>query len=190
MVMEHCVQAGAAFVVSPCCYGFVQNAVKFTFPKRFVSGRSGFHFILTPFQLFVFVLTLLLGSCWLERFSLGGEGLLTLTVTATNADTQAQPGSLVKAFFPPISFMRLIIADSSVAVSHHIHDGVSPYHIQYEPASLEAKSGKTFHLFIFFFFFSRVVENSKLCWKSIALWLLEIIKANSHGEKVKQEALL
>ncbi|XP_029015645.2 glutathione S-transferase C-terminal domain-containing protein [Betta splendens] len=33
MVMEHCIQAGAAFVVSPCCYGFIQNAVKFTFPK-------------------------------------------------------------------------------------------------------------------------------------------------------------
>uniref|UniRef100_A0A672GZB7 Glutathione S-transferase C-terminal domain-containing protein n=1 Tax=Salarias fasciatus TaxID=181472 RepID=A0A672GZB7_SALFA len=36
MVMEHCVQAEAAFVISPCCYGFIQNAVKFTFPKRFV----------------------------------------------------------------------------------------------------------------------------------------------------------
>lgn len=36
MVMEHCIQAGAAFVISPCCYGFIQNAVKFTFPKRFV----------------------------------------------------------------------------------------------------------------------------------------------------------
>ncbi|XP_037113859.1 glutathione S-transferase C-terminal domain-containing protein isoform X2 [Syngnathus acus] len=37
MVMEHCIQAGAAFVISPCCYGFIQNAVKFTFPrsKRF-----------------------------------------------------------------------------------------------------------------------------------------------------------
>ncbi|XP_040893185.1 glutathione S-transferase C-terminal domain-containing protein [Toxotes jaculatrix] len=33
MVMEHCIQAGAAFVISPCCYGFIQNAVKFTFPK-------------------------------------------------------------------------------------------------------------------------------------------------------------
>ncbi|CAG11486.1 unnamed protein product, partial [Tetraodon nigroviridis] len=33
MVMEHCVQAGAAFVISPCCYGFIQNAVKFTFPR-------------------------------------------------------------------------------------------------------------------------------------------------------------
>ncbi|XP_061626739.1 glutathione S-transferase C-terminal domain-containing protein [Phyllopteryx taeniolatus] len=33
MVMEHCIQAGAAFVVSPCCYGFIQNAVKFTFPR-------------------------------------------------------------------------------------------------------------------------------------------------------------
>ncbi|MEQ2252464.1 hypothetical protein ILYODFUR_021947 [Ilyodon furcidens] len=33
MVLEHCIQAGAAFVVSPCCYGFIQNAVKFTFPK-------------------------------------------------------------------------------------------------------------------------------------------------------------
>lgn len=36
MVMEHCIQAGAAFVISPCCYGFIQNAIKFTFPKRFV----------------------------------------------------------------------------------------------------------------------------------------------------------
>lgn len=34
MVMEHCIQAGAAFVISPCCYGFIQNAIKFTFPKR------------------------------------------------------------------------------------------------------------------------------------------------------------
>ncbi|KAM9313790.1 glutathione S-transferase C-terminal domain-containing protein [Pholidichthys leucotaenia] len=33
MVMEHCIQAAAAFVISPCCYGFIQNAVKFTFPK-------------------------------------------------------------------------------------------------------------------------------------------------------------
>ncbi|XP_022049424.2 glutathione S-transferase C-terminal domain-containing protein [Acanthochromis polyacanthus] len=33
MVMEHCIQAGAAFVISPCCYGFIQNAVKFKFPK-------------------------------------------------------------------------------------------------------------------------------------------------------------
>uniref|UniRef100_A0A669F4B6 Glutathione S-transferase C-terminal domain-containing protein n=1 Tax=Oreochromis niloticus TaxID=8128 RepID=A0A669F4B6_ORENI len=33
MVMEHCIQAGAAFVISPCCYGFIQNAVKFSFPK-------------------------------------------------------------------------------------------------------------------------------------------------------------
>ncbi|KAM4603645.1 glutathione S-transferase C-terminal domain-containing protein [Polymixia lowei] len=37
MVVEHCIQAGAAFVVSPCCYGFIQNTIKFTFPrsKRF-----------------------------------------------------------------------------------------------------------------------------------------------------------
>ncbi|XP_070781057.1 glutathione S-transferase C-terminal domain-containing protein [Enoplosus armatus] len=33
MVMEHCIQAGASFVISPCCYGFIQNAIKFTFPK-------------------------------------------------------------------------------------------------------------------------------------------------------------
>ncbi|XP_057698633.1 glutathione S-transferase C-terminal domain-containing protein isoform X4 [Corythoichthys intestinalis] len=33
MVMEHCIQARAAFVISPCCYGFIQNAVKFTFPR-------------------------------------------------------------------------------------------------------------------------------------------------------------
>ncbi|KAI9525627.1 hypothetical protein NQZ68_006176 [Dissostichus eleginoides] len=33
MVMEHCIKAGAAFVISPCCYGFIQNAIKFSFPK-------------------------------------------------------------------------------------------------------------------------------------------------------------
>uniref|UniRef100_A0A667XR46 Glutathione S-transferase C-terminal domain-containing protein n=1 Tax=Myripristis murdjan TaxID=586833 RepID=A0A667XR46_9TELE len=33
MVVEHCVQAGAAFVVSPCCYGFIQNTIKFSFPR-------------------------------------------------------------------------------------------------------------------------------------------------------------
>ncbi|XP_029289265.1 glutathione S-transferase C-terminal domain-containing protein [Cottoperca gobio] len=37
MVMDHCIHAGATFVISPCCYGFIQNAIKFTFPrsKRF-----------------------------------------------------------------------------------------------------------------------------------------------------------
>lgn len=74
MVMEHCVQAGAAFVISPCCYGFIQNAVKFTFPKRFVcvcSGRRSGLFISS--SLF-FDLALLLGSCWLECFSFQGGG--------------------------------------------------------------------------------------------------------------------
>nr|XP_015799194.2 glutathione S-transferase C-terminal domain-containing protein isoform X1 [Nothobranchius furzeri] len=33
MVLGRCIQARAAFVISPCCYGFIQNAVKFTFPK-------------------------------------------------------------------------------------------------------------------------------------------------------------
>ncbi|KAJ0033109.1 hypothetical protein NQD34_000216 [Periophthalmus magnuspinnatus] len=42
MVMEHCVHARAAFVISPCCYGFIQNANKFSFP------RSGF--VLCLFQ--------------------------------------------------------------------------------------------------------------------------------------------
>uniref|UniRef100_A0A3Q0SMW5 Glutathione S-transferase C-terminal domain-containing protein n=1 Tax=Amphilophus citrinellus TaxID=61819 RepID=A0A3Q0SMW5_AMPCI len=50
MVMEHCIQAGAAFVISPCCYGFIQNAVKFTFPKRFVPAYSiSEHMILCRF---------------------------------------------------------------------------------------------------------------------------------------------
>ncbi|KAM3864812.1 glutathione S-transferase C-terminal domain-containing protein [Diretmus argenteus] len=42
MVVERCIQAGAAFVVSPCCYGFIQNTVKFTFPrsKRFQETLS------------------------------------------------------------------------------------------------------------------------------------------------------
>ncbi|XP_064191241.1 glutathione S-transferase C-terminal domain-containing protein [Anguilla rostrata] len=33
MVMDLCVRAGAAFVVSPCCYGYIQNTLKFTFPR-------------------------------------------------------------------------------------------------------------------------------------------------------------
>lgn len=78
--------------------------------------------------------------------------------------------------------MRLITADSGVAVSHHIQNRVSPYHIQYEPASLEEKSGETFRLFIFFFFFSRVVENSKLCWKSIALAFRDNKSKQPQGE--------
>ncbi|CAM5107296.1 unnamed protein product [Eretmochelys imbricata] len=33
MVIEHCIEAHAAFVICPCCYGFIQNTVKFTFPR-------------------------------------------------------------------------------------------------------------------------------------------------------------
>ncbi|XP_029114640.1 glutathione S-transferase C-terminal domain-containing protein [Scleropages formosus] len=42
MVLEHCIRAGAAFAVSPCCYGFVQNTLKFCFPrsKRFSDTLS------------------------------------------------------------------------------------------------------------------------------------------------------
>ncbi|MBN3303131.1 GSTCD protein, partial [Amia calva] len=42
MVMELCVRARAAFVVSPCCYGFIQNTFRFSFPrsKRFVDAVS------------------------------------------------------------------------------------------------------------------------------------------------------
>ena len=60
MVMEHCIQAGAAFVVSPCCYGFVQNAVKFTFPKRFVPQPS---VTSRGFLLFKMLFLALLFSC-------------------------------------------------------------------------------------------------------------------------------
>ncbi|KAM9477243.1 glutathione S-transferase C-terminal domain-containing protein isoform 2-T2 [Clarias gariepinus] len=37
MVLDRCVQAKAGFVISPCCYGFIQNTLKFSFPrsKRF-----------------------------------------------------------------------------------------------------------------------------------------------------------
>lgn len=42
MVMEHCIQARAAFVISPCCYGFIQNANKFSFPRS-----KGFQEVLT-----------------------------------------------------------------------------------------------------------------------------------------------
>ncbi|XP_066536170.1 glutathione S-transferase C-terminal domain-containing protein [Hoplias malabaricus] len=37
MVLDRCLQSRAAFVISPCCYGFVQNTLKFSFPrsKRF-----------------------------------------------------------------------------------------------------------------------------------------------------------
>ncbi|KAI4883378.1 hypothetical protein NFI96_013593 [Prochilodus magdalenae] len=33
MVLDRCVQAGAGFVISPCCYGFIQNTLKFSFPR-------------------------------------------------------------------------------------------------------------------------------------------------------------
>ncbi|XP_040274181.1 glutathione S-transferase C-terminal domain-containing protein isoform X3 [Bufo bufo] len=33
MVIEHCIIARAAFVICPCCYGFIQNTVKTTFPR-------------------------------------------------------------------------------------------------------------------------------------------------------------
>ncbi|XP_072534592.1 glutathione S-transferase C-terminal domain-containing protein [Salminus brasiliensis] len=33
MVLDRCVQAKAAFVISPCCYGFIQNTLKFNFPR-------------------------------------------------------------------------------------------------------------------------------------------------------------
>ncbi|XP_072479283.1 glutathione S-transferase C-terminal domain-containing protein [Notamacropus eugenii] len=33
MVIEHCTKARAAFVTCPCCYGFIQNTLKFTFPQ-------------------------------------------------------------------------------------------------------------------------------------------------------------
>lgn len=34
MVLDRCLQARAGFVISPCCYGFIQNTLKFNFPKR------------------------------------------------------------------------------------------------------------------------------------------------------------
>uniref|UniRef100_A0A4W5P6R4 Glutathione S-transferase, C-terminal domain containing n=1 Tax=Hucho hucho TaxID=62062 RepID=A0A4W5P6R4_9TELE len=51
MVVEQCIQAGATFVVSPCCYGFVQNTLKFTFPRRsvFLSVSMYEHMILCRF---------------------------------------------------------------------------------------------------------------------------------------------
>ncbi|KAL6487825.1 hypothetical protein MHYP_G00044510 [Metynnis hypsauchen] len=33
MVLDRCVQARAGFVISPCCYGFIQNTFKFSFPR-------------------------------------------------------------------------------------------------------------------------------------------------------------
>ncbi|XP_043100860.1 LOW QUALITY PROTEIN: glutathione S-transferase C-terminal domain-containing protein-like [Puntigrus tetrazona] len=42
MVLDRCLQARAGFVISPCCYGFIQNTLKFNFPKsaRFVETLS------------------------------------------------------------------------------------------------------------------------------------------------------
>ncbi|XP_078267709.1 glutathione S-transferase C-terminal domain-containing protein [Rhinoraja longicauda] len=42
MVINHCIMAQAAFVVCPCCYGFIQNTVKYSFPRsqRFKSVLS------------------------------------------------------------------------------------------------------------------------------------------------------
>ncbi|XP_007907035.2 glutathione S-transferase C-terminal domain-containing protein [Callorhinchus milii] len=33
MVIDRCIKARASFVICPCCYGFIQNTVKFTFPR-------------------------------------------------------------------------------------------------------------------------------------------------------------
>ncbi|KAJ7327072.1 hypothetical protein JRQ81_016831 [Phrynocephalus forsythii] len=33
MVIERCIKVRAAFVISPCCYGFIQNTAKFAFPQ-------------------------------------------------------------------------------------------------------------------------------------------------------------
>ncbi|XP_018409985.1 PREDICTED: glutathione S-transferase C-terminal domain-containing protein [Nanorana parkeri] len=33
MVIKHCIGARAAFVICPCCYGFIQNTMKTTFPR-------------------------------------------------------------------------------------------------------------------------------------------------------------
>ncbi|XP_073698880.1 glutathione S-transferase C-terminal domain-containing protein [Garra rufa] len=42
MVLDRCLQARAGFVISPCCYGFIQNTLKFNFPKsaRFTETLS------------------------------------------------------------------------------------------------------------------------------------------------------
>ncbi|XP_052459047.1 glutathione S-transferase C-terminal domain-containing protein-like [Carassius gibelio] len=42
MVLDRCLQARAGFVISPCCYGFIQNTLKFKFPKsaRFTETLS------------------------------------------------------------------------------------------------------------------------------------------------------
>lgn len=196
MVMEHCVQAGAAFVISPCCYGFIQNAVKFTFPKRLVSGCSGRRSGLFISSSLYFDLALLLGSCWLECFSfLGGGwagcgwvggGCLSRSLSLCLMRAHKHSLDVLSKLFS-ISFMRLITADSGVAVSHHIQkQGLPLSHSIWAHFSRCEKWRDV----AFFFFFSHVVENSKLCCKSITFWLLEIIKANSHREKVKREALL
>nr|XP_033812595.1 glutathione S-transferase C-terminal domain-containing protein isoform X3 [Geotrypetes seraphini] len=33
MVIEHCIRGQASFVICPCCYGFIQNTTKSTFPR-------------------------------------------------------------------------------------------------------------------------------------------------------------
>ncbi|CAH6789049.1 Gstcd [Phodopus roborovskii] len=33
MVIQHCIQIRASFITCPCCYGFIQNTSKFSFPK-------------------------------------------------------------------------------------------------------------------------------------------------------------
>uniref|UniRef100_W5KSF8 Glutathione S-transferase C-terminal domain-containing protein n=1 Tax=Astyanax mexicanus TaxID=7994 RepID=W5KSF8_ASTMX len=40
MVLDRCVQAAAGFVISPCCYGFIQNTLKFNFPRRFADQTA------------------------------------------------------------------------------------------------------------------------------------------------------
>lgn len=82
--------------------------------------------------------------------------------------------------------MLVITADSGIAVSHRIQkQGLSLSHSIWAHFSRR----EDWRDVPFFCFFSRVVENSKLCCETITFWLLEIIKPNSHREKVGQDTI-
>lgn len=125
MVTEHCIQAGAAFVISPCCYGFIQNAIKFTFPKRFVPA------LLSP----VFLSGLLLFKmlcCFLVRLLLALVLLISLSIIFFSFFFGAFCLSLILTLSHPRIHSLYLLALFSVHLVYYVY---YHHHGQYEAVS-------------------------------------------------------
>lgn len=144
MVMEHCIQVGAAFVISPCCYGFIQNAIKFTFPRRFVPAHLS---PVTPLRVYISVV---LTPCFLVRAPLVLGPLFSYILfeffeccclVGISHVTFSQIYSLyllvrVGFFFGLLQVSYRHCREREAAVSNHLHNRVRPSSIQYQPCFL------------------------------------------------------